>query len=774
RPALEINTPFSSERQVSEEDDLPYTPLTRPSLKPVEQPKQSTMSSQPDHPTLLIPGPVELDDEVLQSMSHYSQSHVGAPFVATFGEALTMLRQLMQTSNPDSQPFVISGSGTLGWDFVAANLVEKGDNVLVLHTGYFADSFADCFETYGINATQLKAPIGDRPQLPEVEKALKEKSYKLITVTHVDTSTGVLSEVKVVSELVHRVSPETLVVVDGVCSVGAEDIQFDQWGIDAVLTASQKAIGCPAGLCIMMYSGRAIERFKSRTSPPGSYFASIKNWLPIMQNYEAKKASYFATPSPQLIHALHTTLTQILAWPLSDRFAIHHETSQRIKSTIASYGLQQLATKPENQANGMTAMYLPEGVKAPELLSNLLKKGVVFAGGLHKEIAAKYIRFGHMGVSVVDPARKDIDKALEALKEGLVLINSTGHKRNCLVWNSRKTFNMASDDFAVEVPLMREPESPPDSFEDLSNTFISEEGQPNRPSAFIWALSVAAGISGILFGYDTGVISSTLVSIGPTDLSRPLSTLDKSLITSSTSLFALIASPVASVLADRRGRKFVILAADVLFVIGALWQAFTGSVIGVILGRSVIGLAIGSASLVVPLYISELSPSAFRGMLVTLSILFVTGGQVIAYVLGYVLAQKLYGWRWMVGLGAAPAVLQFNLLLMLPETPRWLVTAGQEDVARDVLKNVYTSGPNTTAEQVLQNIKREITEEEATSKLVNSPTPSNDLWPWLTQLQHRTIELFYVGGNRRALLIGSMLQALQQLCGFVCLSLSSL
>lgn len=191
-----------------------------------------------------------------------------------------MLRKLFQTENPASQPFVVSGSGTLGWDMVAANLAERGDDVLVLHTGYFADSFADCFETYGVNATQLKAPIGDRPQLPEVEKALKEKKYKLLTVTHVDTSTGVLSEIKALSELVHRVSPETLVVVDGVCSVGSEEIRFDDWGIDVVLTASQKGIGCPAGLCIMMCSGRAIETFKNRKTPPSSYFASFKNWLP--------------------------------------------------------------------------------------------------------------------------------------------------------------------------------------------------------------------------------------------------------------------------------------------------------------------------------------------------------------------------------------------------------------------------------------------------------------------------------------------------------------
>lgn len=138
-----------------------------------------------------------------------------------------------------------------------------------------------------------------------------------------------------------------------------------------------------------------------------------------MQNYEVRKPSYFATPSPQLIHALHTTLTQILTRPLSDRFAAHRETSQRIKATVMSLGLKQLASRPENQANGMTAVYLPDGIQAPEILPKLLKRGVIFAGGLHRDIAAKYIRFGHMGVSVTDPKRGDIDRALEALKSGL-------------------------------------------------------------------------------------------------------------------------------------------------------------------------------------------------------------------------------------------------------------------------------------------------------------------------------------------------------------------
>lgn len=430
-PAL--NTPFSTERIVSvEPDDLEYKPIVRdPPPFPQKQQqrnfstsskdKQNTakMSTQAPHSTLLIPGPIEVDDAVAQSMSHHAESHVGPAFVNTFGESLTLLRQLFQTTSSASQPFILAGSGTLGWDLVASNLIERGEEALVLHTGYFGDSFASCLETYGVKATQLKAPIGESPSPADIESALKQGDYKIITVTHVDTSTGVLSDIKSITEIVRRVSPNTLVVVDGVCSVGGEEIAFDAWDLDVVLTASQKAIGCPPGLSITMCSGRAMERFQSRSSPPASFYASMKNWLPIMQNYEAKKPSYFATPATQLVHALHTALKQITSKPMAERFAVHRAASQRVKAAVAELGLQQLATKPENQANAMTAIRLPEGVTPPNILPLLGKRGVVFAGGLHKEIASTYIRFGHMGVSATDPARNDIDKAIEALKEAL-------------------------------------------------------------------------------------------------------------------------------------------------------------------------------------------------------------------------------------------------------------------------------------------------------------------------------------------------------------------
>lgn len=146
--------------------------------------------------------------------------------------------------------------------------------------------------------------------------------------------------------------------------------------------------------------------------------------MTVMQNYEAKKASYFATPSPQLIHALDTSLKQILSRPLDQRFADHKAASQKVKKAVADLGLKQLATKPENQANGMTAIYLPDGVTPPDVLPLLLKKQVIFAGGLHKEIATKYIRFGHMGVSVTDPHRPDITHAIKSLSDVLAEVDS--------------------------------------------------------------------------------------------------------------------------------------------------------------------------------------------------------------------------------------------------------------------------------------------------------------------------------------------------------------
>ncbi|CAM0135458.1 unnamed protein product [Umbelopsis sp. WA50703] len=377
---------------------------------------QAATGTTVDHKLCMIPGPIEFHEDVLAAMATPATSHVDPLFIPVFGESIELLRKVLITQS--AQPFVVSGSGTLGWDMMV-NVIEKGDNALVCNTGYFGDRFAECLQVYGANVTHLRAAIGDRPTLEQIEQALRANKYKMITITHVDTSTGVLSDIKAIAELTRRVSPDTLVVVDGVCSVGSEEIRFDEWDLDVVITGSQKGLGVPPGLSIVIASQRALNVFQSRKTPIASYFSSWQRWLPVMQAYEARKPSYFATPAVQLIYALNASLRHITAEPIEVRFQKHAKASEDFKQFITDLGLKQLAVSPNGAANGMTAVYYPRGVTGPELVQSMAKKGVQIAGGLHEKIASQYFRVGHMGISITEPGRKHIERVAEALKESL-------------------------------------------------------------------------------------------------------------------------------------------------------------------------------------------------------------------------------------------------------------------------------------------------------------------------------------------------------------------
>ncbi|KAH9940932.1 PLP-dependent transferase [Epithele typhae] len=375
--------------------------------------------TQEPHKLLVIPGPIEVTDEVLYANAHPSMSHISPDFIPVFGDCIRMMRQVLFTQ--DAQPFIIAGSGTLGWDQVSANLIEPGENVLVLNSGYFGDSFADCLRTYGANVDSVQAPFGAAVTPSEVEAALKAKKYKAVTFTHVDTSTGVLTDAQGIAAAVKRVSPDTLVVADAVCSVASEEIRFDDWGLDVVLTASQKGLSTPPGLSILVASQKAIKVFETRASPVTSYYASWKKWLPIMTAYETGNAAYFATPPVNLIYAFNASLTQLTkqAPSLEERFRLHKEASQRMKQAALDMGMKQLPLDMSVAANGMTALWFPEGITAADILGPLAKQDIVVAGGLHKDHKLKYFRIGHMGISAVDKNRADVEKVISALQASL-------------------------------------------------------------------------------------------------------------------------------------------------------------------------------------------------------------------------------------------------------------------------------------------------------------------------------------------------------------------
>lgn len=364
---------------------------------------------------LLIPGPIVISEAVQAALGTPSLSHTSPEFISIFSSVLEKTRKLFKAGSK-GQPIVLAGSGTLGWDITGANLIQSGDKALVLSTGFFSDNFAECLKVYGGDVDKIDAPLGDVVPLDAVRDALEKTQYKLITITHVDTSTAVVSDVEAISKIVKEVSPETLIVVDGVCSIGCEDFEFEKWGIDFALTASQKAVGVPPGLSISMISERAANVALERPTD-SSFFASLKRWLPIMENYEHHRGSYFATPAVQLINALNVSLDEILDQGLEARFAKHKQTSQEFrKKVVEQLNLNLVSVSEDVSAHGLTAIYVDEPGK---VMSFLKDNGIVIAGGIHKDIKTKYIRIGHMGVSACDNSRQHMERCFEALKESL-------------------------------------------------------------------------------------------------------------------------------------------------------------------------------------------------------------------------------------------------------------------------------------------------------------------------------------------------------------------
>jgi alanine-glyoxylate transaminase/serine-glyoxylate transaminase/serine-pyruvate transaminase len=348
---------------------------------------------------LMIPGPIEFEPAVMRAMGMPTTSHIAPEFIEIFGQALERTRKMFLS--PQGQPFILPGSGTLGMDSVAANLVEPGDKALVINTGFFSRRYSDILERYGAHATNLDAPaVGDAPSLEAVEKELKSGRYEVMTVTHVDTSTGVCFDVKGLAGLAQEC--EVLLIVDGVCSLAAEELRMDEWGVDVALTASQKAVGTPPGLALIVAGPKAMKVFRQRKTPVRSYYADWNNWLPVMEAYEARTPAYFGTPAVNLVWALNESLKIILAEGLYARWERHRRMSTALRAGIKAMGLSVVPVRAELQAVTITPPYYPKGV-GPSLLGLVKEAGVIVAGGKVPEIKSQYFRIGHMGsVSEID------------------------------------------------------------------------------------------------------------------------------------------------------------------------------------------------------------------------------------------------------------------------------------------------------------------------------------------------------------------------------------
>lgn len=301
-----------------------------------------------------------------------------------------------------------------------------------------------------------------------------------------------------------------------------------------------------------------------------------------------------------------------------------------------------------------------------------------------------------------------------------------------------------------------------EDFHHLENVMTTNSGQDvniddldsielTKSGKFSWLVSITAAIGGMLFGYDTGIISAVLVYIHE-DLGHHLSSSERELITSITSGGAFIGAIFAGATADRYGRKVAIYVGCVLFTIGAVIQAAAFSVAQMTVGRLVVGFGVGSAAMIIPLYIAEVSPAKYRGRMIGLDNMSITGGQLLSYGIGAGFAYVSSGWRYMVGGGAIPALVLGALLPFCPESPRQLVYHGKLEEAAAVVGKIF---PNAT-EQQIQDKVRLLTYHVDQSKALNAGKSG---W-WVFK------QLYVIPANFRALVSACGLMAISQLSGF--------
>lgn len=364
----------------------------------------------------MIPGPIDLEPAVIEAMARPPKSHLAPSFIDAFSRVLRGLREVFAA--PEAQPFVVAGSGTLAMEMAVANVIERGDRAVVVDTGYFSARIADILERHGAEVTRVSAPLGAVPDLAEVERVVSQRKPKVVTVTHVDTSTGVLAPVEAVARIAR--ANDALSIADGVCSVGGEALAMGAWEVDLAFAGSQKALGAPPGLAVVLASKRAMDAWRERKTKVASYYADFASWLPILEAYEAKKGAYFATPAVQLVEALDASVASILAEGMRARIERHVGIARAFRAAWSAMKLSMLPASEAVTAHTLSAVYYPPGVDA-SLVARIAEEGAIVAGGLHPDARTKYFRVGHMGATGAD----EVLAAVAAIERAL---HAAGHR----------------------------------------------------------------------------------------------------------------------------------------------------------------------------------------------------------------------------------------------------------------------------------------------------------------------------------------------------------
>lgn len=320
-------------------------------------------------PRLYAPGPVEVPPQVLEATARPTIHHRTEAFKQIFKRTLQKLAELTQV--PGEDVLILAGSGTAAFESGLLACVPKGAKVIGINAGKFGERWVKLATQYGYNVVEMKLPWGSVAN-PEAVRGLLEHhpdAYAIMT-THSETSTGALHDVEAISKAVHEVTPNALILVDCVTSLGATELRPKEWQLDGVFSGSQKAMMLPPGLAFAWLSERAWASDKNLN--PSFYLDLRKE----RKNQRQGETAY--TPAVNLIYGLEVALDMMLSEGVENVWKRREKINRAVIEGAVALGCKQYA---ERVSPAVAALYVPEGINAPDIVKGFSKRGARIAGG---------------------------------------------------------------------------------------------------------------------------------------------------------------------------------------------------------------------------------------------------------------------------------------------------------------------------------------------------------------------------------------------------------
>ncbi len=355
---------------------------------------------------LRVPGPTPLPLEVREAQSAPMINHRGPEFAEMLREISTGIAQLIGTSQ---EVLLLTGSGTGAMEAAVVNTLSPGDRVLAVTIGSFGDRFAKIATAFGAAVERLEVPWGEAADPTALAAHLASNPpYRVVLITHNETSTGVTNPLKELAGVVRGATGDPLLLVDGISGLGALPFEMDAWGIDLVISASQKAFMASPGIAIAALSQRAWEAAEAARMPRAYWdLREARAW--------AAKGQTPWTPAVSVLFGLRVGVRRLIAEGREGTWARHAAIAEAVQAGLEALGLRLVAPH-EHRSNTVTAAWLPDGLEWGPFNAAMRAKGLIVAGG-QGAWAGRILRLGHMGGVGIDEMRDAVRIMGETLAE---------------------------------------------------------------------------------------------------------------------------------------------------------------------------------------------------------------------------------------------------------------------------------------------------------------------------------------------------------------------